>query len=100
MINDPRTMPISERYGVEVPNDALRRILVERLGQTQAEEILAAYRAATVRYQRAVRVEKARRNVRTYGHTPSENQKRWLVREERLIAAAAAYIEGGEMPHD
>lgn len=81
---------IASRWGVELPRQALERLLVERLGADGAAALLAELRVAEGRYQRAVRVGGLRRRASWGRGLPA--------RDQLILANATAYIAGTWAP--
>lgn len=96
----PGRKSITDRYGVAAPRVALAAILTERFGADAAAAILQAWGRAEARYQRAVKVEAARRFVarRPAPEPPLTRADKAVVRAQALLDHAAEYIEGTWKP--
>lgn len=102
----PGRKSISARYGVELPRQALARILTERCGPEAAAAILQELARAENRYQHAVKVEQARRRCARFTpeqlaqirQHPISRAEKALARSADLLDRAADYIEGTWKP--
>lgn len=93
----PGRKSLTERYGVEQPSAALERIIREHVDEATAQQILDDLRAASAKYQRASRVERARTLVSLYpDEQPSSKRAQQAVERARvLLANADVYIAEG-----
>lgn len=98
---------IPERYRVELPREALRRLLVRELGERGADELLAELREAEGHYHRAVKVEQIRRSgtrARPDGsrelirHGTHPRQVTADARRQLILDHAEAFIKGEWVP--
>jgi hypothetical protein len=92
----PGRKSIQARYGVPPPRAALAAILADHVGPETVAAILQRLGAAEARYNRAAKVDDARRMIERLAERKelSANLQKVRAKAQKLLDHAAEYIEG------